>query len=60
MTTPGDDREASWEASHGDALDVFFRQHRLCSVVDSAVNDEAETISVTCRRCGASVVLPLT
>ena len=35
------------------------RQRRLCCVLESTVDHDAETISLTCPRCGTSVVLPL-
>jgi hypothetical protein len=42
------------------ALDAFFLEHHECGgVVENIVDEELETISLICRRCGASVVLPL-
>jgi hypothetical protein len=38
---------------------AFFREHQLCGVLQSAVDDETNTISLTCRRCDTSLVLPL-
>jgi hypothetical protein len=42
-----------------DALDAFFLEHRLCGVLESAVDDEAKTISLTCCHCDTSLVSPL-
>jgi hypothetical protein len=42
-----------------DALNAFFLEHRLCCVLESATDDERDIISLTCRRYGAWVVLPL-
>jgi hypothetical protein len=42
-----------------DAVEAFFREHQLCGVLQSAVDDETHTISLTCRRCHTSLVLPL-
>lgn len=67
MNTPEDadhaDREPRWWPSRTDpvseALDAFFIEQRLCGVLTSAIDDEANTIASTCHHCETSVVLPL-
>ena len=42
-----------------DALVAFFNEHRLCGVLESAIDDATNTLSLTCRYCDTSVVLPM-
>jgi hypothetical protein len=42
------------------ALDAFFLEHHECGgVVENIVDEELEMMSLICRRCGRSVVLPM-
>ncbi len=42
------------------ALDAFFLElHLYGRVVEVIVDEELETISLICRRCDTSVVLPM-